>query len=405
MSKVIVIGGGASGLVAAIYAAKVGNDVCVLERNSNCGKKLLVTGNGHCNYYNIDQSIEHYHSSSKNDLYKIINEESNIDNLQFFESIGIFPKIKNGYYYPLSNQSISILNALITEVKLLNVEIKNNILVTDVFKEDNRFQVITDYEVYECDKLIVSCGGKAAPKTGSDGFGYSLLEKFGHEIIKPLPALVQLVCEDNITKAWAGIRSDVKLNLFVNGKIEKEETGEIMLTDYGVSGICVFNLSGIAAKEIAKNNKVILKINFVPNMELTKESFNEFNKKIKNRTISQILDGFLNYKLVNALLKKIKINPQAEWDELTDLEQKELIKILTKYEIEIKDTKSFDSAQVCSGGLSLEQINLETMESKLVPNMFVTGELLDVDGDCGGYNLNWAWTSGKLAGKGTGKND
>jgi len=407
MSKVIVIGGGASGLVAAIYAAKEYNNVMILERNSNCGKKLLITGNGRCNYYNEDQNIEHYHTTNNNvDLKEIINQKSNVENLHFFESIGIMPKIKNGYYYPLSNQAISILNALVIEAELLNVDIKNNVTVSDVIKEDNLFKVITDYEVYECDKLIVATGSKAAPKTGSDGFGYQLLQKFGHTIIKPLPALVQLICEDAITKDWDGVRSDALVSVYTNSIKQQEEYGEIMLTEYGVSGICVFNLSGIVAKELDNGNNVTLKINFIPSLNLNdiEDAFNwfsEYNHKVKNRSVSQLLDGFLNYKLVNAILKNIKIDRDAEWDELSNVQQKSIIKSLIGYEIKVVGTNSFDKAQICSGGVSLDEINIKTMESKIIPNLHITGELVDVDGDCGGYNLNWAWTSGKLAGKGT----
>lgn len=405
MSKVIVIGGGASGLVAAIYSAKSGNEVVVLERNSNCGKKLLITGNGRCNYFNADQNIKHYQTSSNIDLKKIINEESNKENLEFFESIGIMPKIKNGYYYPLSNQAVSVLNALVLEAINNNVDIKTNILVNDIIKDQNIFKIITDYENYECDKVIIASGSYAAPKTGSDGFGYNVLRKLGHTVIKPLPSLVQLKTDDKITEYWDGVRSDVQVSLYINGKKEKEELGEIMLTDYGVSGICVFNLSGLAAKALNNNDNVSLKINFLPNIEFTTKWFEEYNNKVSNRTISELLDCLLNYKLVNALLKKLKIKNELLWDELSEDDKSLLIDALTSYEIEITGTNSFDKAQVCSGGIPLEEINITTMESKIISNLFVVGELLDVDGDCGGYNLNWAWTSGKLAGKGTKDND
>jgi len=405
MSKVIVIGGGASGLVSAIYAAKENNEVIILERNSTCGKKILITGNGRCNYYNDDQDINNYHTSSNIDLTKIINEESNVENLKFFESIGIMPKIKNGYYYPLSNQATSILNSLVTEAVSLNIDIKNNILVKDIIVENNLFKIITDYEIYECDKVILATGSKAAPKTGSDGFGYELSKKLGHTVIKPLPSLVQLIANDKITSSWDGVRSDALVSIYVNDELQKEELGEIMLTDYGVSGICVFNLSSIAARNLDINNEVSLKINFVPNIELTVEWFNEFNSKVHDRTLSEILDGILNYKLVNAILNKNKIDRDSKWDELNDDKKELLINSLKSYELEIVGTNSFDKAQVCSGGVSLEEINLETMESKIISNLFIVGELLDVDGDCGGYNLNWAWTSGKLAGKGTKDHD
>lgn len=405
MSKVIVIGGGASGLVAAIYSAKAGNEVVIIERNPSCGKKLLITGNGRCNYFNDDQNINHYHTNSSIELVKFINTDSNAENLSFFESIGIMPKIKNGYYYPMSNQATSILNALYIEAVSLNVDIKTNNTVTDVIKENNIFKIITDYETYECDKVIIATGSKAAPKTGSDGFGYDLLKKHGHTIIKPLPSLVQLISNDKIIKDWDGVRSDATISIYVDEEFQKEETGEIMLTDYGVSGICVFNISGMAARNLDINKKVTLKINFLPNIDLTIAWVSEFAEKVQNRTITELLDGLLNYKLVNAILKKLKINKDSSWSNLTEKEKLDLINAITSYEIEIIGTNSFDKAQVCSGGVSLEEINLQTMESKIIPNLFIVGELLDVDGDCGGYNLNWAWTSGKIAGKGTKDND
>lgn len=180
-----------------------------------------------------------------------------------------------------------------------------------------------------------------------------------------------------------------------------------MLTDYGVSGICIFNLSGAAAKALNDNKKVDVKINFLPNLNINNpvEWLNKYNEKVSNRTISELLDGILNYKLANALLKKLKINKDAYWHELSISEKENLANSLVSYEINITGTNSFDKAQVCSGGVSLEEINLKTMESNIVPNLYIAGELLDVDGDCGGYNLTWAWASGITAGKGTSTND
>lgn len=407
MTKVIVIGGGAAGLTAAIYSAKEGNEVTILEKNANCGKKILVTGNGRCNYFNRDQSLYHFHTSSSNELGLLLNENNNREILNFFESIGIIPKIKNGYYYPMSNQATSINNALVLEAKLQNVDIKNNISVLDVEKISAGFKVITDYEEYYCDKVIVATGSMAAPKTGSDGFGYKLLQKLGHTIIKPLPALVQLVSNDEITAHWDGVRTEVICELFVDDEAIKKEAGEIMLTDYGVSGICIFNLSGEASKALNARKKVSVKVNFLSNLNIhnTLEWFNEYNRKVNDRTISELLDGLLNYKLVNAILKKLKIDKDTYWEDLSDLDKDNVVRSITNYQINITGTNSFDKAQVCSGGVSLSEINLDNMESKILPNLYIAGELLDVDGDCGGYNLTWAWISGMTAGKGTGKND
>ncbi len=405
MSKVIVIGGGASGLVAAIHSKKAGNEVIILEKNPNCGKKILITGNGRCNYFNEDQDIAHYHTSSNVDLKQVINAENNKLILEFFESIGIIPKIKNGYYYPLSNQATSINNALILQAKLLNVDIKNNINVTDIIYENDKFNIKTDYEDYSCDKVIVATGSKAAPKTGSDGFGYELLKRLGHTVIKPLPSLVQLKSNDRITTYWDGVRTDASATLYVNGEEQRSETGEIMLTDYGISGICIFNISGEAARAIDNKDKANIKINFLPNINLNINWLEEYNKNVPNRTLSELLDCLLNYKLVNALLKKIKIERDAKLADLTNTEKENLINALTNYDIEITGTNAYDKAQVCSGGIPLNEIDLNTMESKIVKNLYIIGELLDVNGDCGGYNLTWAWTTGFIAGKGISNND
>jgi len=406
MSKVIVIGGGASGLVAAINAKKVGNDVLLIERNPSCGKKILVTGNGRCNYFNEDNSLIHYHSSNDADLINIITEEKLKEALSFFESIGIIPKKKNGYYYPMSNQAISIVNALVLEAENVGVEIKNNILVKNIIKENEKFKVKTDYEDYHCDKVIIATGSYAAPKTGSDGMGYKFLNDLGHSMIKVLPALTQLKSDDKITSDWDGVRNEAAVTLCIDNECVKQETGEIMLTDYGVSGICIFNLSGIAAKALDSNKKVDVKINFLSNLEIDDINtavkwFDEYTNRVLNRTISELLDGILNYKLVNAILKRVNIKKDVYWNNLKEEEKELLVNNLINLDLKIKGANSFDKAQVCSGGIPLEEINLNKMESKKVENLFVCGELLDVFGDCGGYNLTWAWVSGMLAGKGT----
>lgn len=404
MKKIVIIGAGASGLVSAIFAAKHGNEVIVLEKNPICGKKILATGNGRCNFWNEDQSFRHYRSSNLEEVKKVLSTSNKEKILKFFKNIGIEPKIKNGYYYPFSNQAITMQKALLLEAEKANVKIKTKKEVINVKKVKNKFEIyIKDGSKIVSDTVILSTGSKAAPKTGSDGFGYEICKKFHHSIVKPLPALVQLKANEDFLKQWEGIRAEVKITLYENNKKLAEEKGEIQLTNYGISGICVFNLSGRVARGLAENKKEIVEINFLE--ELNIKTQNEFlqwmnhrDKILKNRTISELLEGVLNYKLVDVLLKKAKINKQIAWKKLTNQEKQNLAKNIVAFDLNIIGTNSFDNAQVCSGGVPLSEINTNTMESKKVDGLFLTGEILDVDGDCGGYNLEWAWITGMIAG-------
>lgn len=395
MKRVVVIGAGASGIVASIFAS-YNNEVIVLERNSAPLKKLLLTGNGKCNYFNENQDINNYNSTNIDLVKEVINENNINSVLDFFDKIGIIPKVRNGYYYPYSNLSNSIKEALLKEALLNNVQIKTDYLVKDIAKKDNKF-IIND-EI-ECDYVILSTGSKACPKTGSDGIGYELLKKFNHNIIKVLPALTQLIGNKSYFKDWAGIRLDAKVSLYENDKFIKEEIGELQLTKSGLSGICVFNLSGKIKRGLDKGYKEDIHINFLPFVNNIEEFLKDRNNKVKNRTIIELLEGLINYKLVKILLKEAYIDENKYYNELSNIEKETLFNNLINFEVDIIDTNDFDNAQVCSGGLSLEEININTMESKLVSGLFVIGELLDIDGICGGYNLTVAWISGMLAGK------
>lgn len=399
MSKVIVVGGGASGLVSAIFAARNNNEVILLERNSKCGKKLLLTGNGKCNYWNSNINIESYHSETVELVNNIITEENEEKVLSFFEEIGIVPKIKNGYYYPFSNQSSSVLTSLINYAIKCGVKIENEVLVEYINYLDGEFVLNTENKIYKCDKVVLATGSKAVPKTGSDGMGYNFLKKFNHNIIKPLPSLVQLIGKGLYFRKWAGIRTDVIVSLYENDKFIKSEEGEIQLTDYGVSGICIFQLSGIIARGLDNQFKETIKINFIPWL---KDNFYDYmdsrNEKLQGFTIEELLEGMFNYKLVNLILELCNISKDLYWNELDDDMKKELYKYLTNFSLDIIGTNGFDKCQVCSGGVDIKEINLNTMESKKQKGLYITGELLDVDGDCGGYNLAIAWITGMLAG-------
>ncbi len=394
--KIIIIGGGASGITSAITARRKGYEVVVLEKNSSLLKKLKITGNGHCNYYNKDQNLCHYHSDNKELISKVINDKNLEQASLFFDSIGIVPKIKNGYYYPFSNQAISVCSSLILEAEKLGVVLKTDIEVQEI-KKFNKFQVITTNGVYEADKVIVSTGGMSYQKTGSDGFGYRELKRLGHNINLLLPGLTPLIIS-NPKKEWKGIRTDVSISLLENNKLVRKESGEIQLTEDGISGICTMQLSSYISKGLYLGKDERIKINFLPFID--EDNFYTFmddrSRKMKDRTIMELLEGVLNYKLISAILKK---EQKLIWDKCNNKEKESIKENLLSYIVEVVDTKSFDHSQVTLGGVSLLEVNLDTMESRKVKDLYITGELLDINGDCGGYNLTIAWITGLIAGE------
>lgn len=398
MQKIVIIGGGASGLTAAINAKNDNNEIIILEQNSTCGKKLSITGNGKCNYWNIDQDLSHYHSYSNEYLKSIIDVDIQKSSLDFLTNIGIVPRIKNGYYYPSSNQASTVVSSLLIEAKLKNIVIKTNKLVEKIVKENEKFKIICQDEIIICDILVASMGSNASINKPYNG--YKLLKGLGHTVITPLPSLVGLKSNKNYFKEWSGIRTNATIYHLEDNEIINRETGEIQLTDYGVSGICIFNLSEKISKGLNKNKQEEILINFYPEVNTSfRDWLENRNNELKNRNIMELLEGSLNYKLVKVILKVTKIDENLSWKDIEEVKKKELIRNLTNHKLQITSTNSEQKAQVMSGGIPLTEINCKTMESLICKNLYITGEILDVDGDCGGYNLGFAWMSGIIAGK------
>lgn len=384
--KIIIIGSGASGLAAGISLLRCGYDVTILERNNISGKKLLLTGASRCNFFNSDQNIVHYHSSDKDILAKIITSD-NIHLVEdFITSLGIVPKVKDGYYYPFANQAYNMKELLERTYLDLGGKIKYNYLVEKIEKKNSLFLI---NDTISCDKLILATGSKAYKMTGSDGIGYQLAKKFNHHIVKVLPSLTSLITREKIN--LKGVRVDAKVTLYEDGVKVREELGQVQFTDYGLSGICIFNLSYYAVKGLNKNKKEVITIDLMPFMD--KVSF-------KNKKVYDLLLGFLPNKMIDYILKTLDISKDVYYEDLKNEKRQELTKILKEMEFNITSYKEFDFSQVCSGGVSLREINPLTMESIFVKNLYIIGELLDVNGDCGGYNLTFAFLTGILTSRG-----
>ena len=396
MSKVVVVGAGASGIIAALKASEK-NKVIIVEKNDKIGKKLLLTGNGRCNYWHDNISINNYETDDTNNLDVILSNLQEVYN--YLYSIGIYPKIKDGYYYPYSNASFSIVELFKNELKRKKIEIFYDFNVIDILKKDNKFEIISKSKTISCDRVIISTGSKAYYKTGSDGFAYDYLKKYNFIINPVLPSLVALKSNNRYLKDWNGLRLDAKLSLYINNCFIQDEIGEVQLTDYGISGICTFNLSSKVAKALYLKKDVKIYLNFMPFLN---ESFYDFfskRSKIINKTIYELLETIFNYKLINIILAKSNISKNAYFNSLTEKEIKDLSFNIEKFEVNIIDTNGFDKAQTCVGGISLKEINPLTMECMKIDNLFLTGELLDVNGICGGYNLALAFITGFIAGK------
>lgn len=403
MKKTVgIIGGGASGMMAAIAAAMHGADVTILEHTDRIGKKILVTGNGKCNFTNQVMGVKQYYGTYPDFVCPVFDQFSLENTLQFFEENGLLYKEKNGGYYPVSNQAASVLDVLRFALKRYQVKILTNQQIVDILpKDDQTFLVKTKEAQFGFQAVILACGSRAAAKTGSDGSGYELAKKLGHKIVKPVPALVQLKSSESYFKCISGIRLDVKLSLIIEQKLRCLESGELQITDYGISGIPVFQVSRIVSRALADNPKVKIEmlVDTLPEYDASvlEKLLLKRRKENEMLTVEEFLQGFSNKKMNLQFLKMLGIKANTEMKKIQEQQIKNFVELAKQWRIPIMDTNGFQNCQVCAGGVSTEQMTT-SCESKLHKNLYLVGELVDIDGICGGYNLQWAWSSGYVAG-------
>lgn len=399
---VIIVGAGASGLMAGISAARKGAKVLILEHMDSAGKKILTTGNGKCNFTNEKQGSRYYRGKNPAFVLNIMEQFGLKETLQLFEELGIVPRSKrDGYYYPASGQASSVREVLLMECRRLKVRIAYNVGIRSIKKKSGCFLFHTKQGEFQSVSCIIATGGKAANKTGSDGSGIPYIVGFGHNVIDIVPALVALQGKQSFLKEIAGIRAENRVEIYIENEKIAEETGELQLTDYGVSGIPVFQLSRYAAYGLLEGKSVYVLLDFLPwQTEEETHSMLEirFHKNGTGKTAKEALIGLFPDKLIGVLLTEAGIRPEMKAGDCVVEELEALAAVVHHLRVDISATRGFDSAQVTAGGVDTTEIDASTMESRLVPGLYFSGEVVDIDGMCGGYNLQWAWSSGWVAG-------
>ena len=398
---VLIVGGGAAGLMAAITAAKNGAKTAILEHMEKTGKKILSTGNGKCNYTNKEQGLAFYRGEDPSFVVPVFQQFGFKETIDFFEELGVMPKEKKGYYYPASEQASAISDVLHLEANFLRIEEFCNCEIIRILQEQHLFIVTTNVGNFAAKSLIFATGLLAAPKSGSDGSAFPYIENFGHHFIDIVPALVPLKGRQAFFKSLAGIRAEVQASLFVENSQICAERGELQLTDYGVSGIPIFQLSRFATKALKKKQSVHILLDFLP--DLTMDNVTEllekrFYKKEQKKTRVECLVGLFPRKLSEVFLKEAHIELDHGPDKISHNQIQELAKQIKALRVDVIGSRTYEQAQVCAGGIDTQEIYPDTMESKLVKGLFFAGEIVDIDGMCGGYNLQWAWSSGYVAG-------
>ena len=395
---VIIVGGGASGLLLSIILKKMNIDVCLIERNERVGVKILSTGNGRCNIGNLNISKENFHSMNEEFVEELLNKYPIELVIDIFEILGLHMiNESDGKLFPLSYQASSVIDIFRINLEELNIPVYTGEKIIEVFLKNGTYTLKSaSSKIFNCNKLVLATGGNSAPKTGSDGIGYRLAKSLNHTIIKTYPALVQLKLKSDLLKALSGIKFEGIVKLIVNDEIVKITSGEILYTDYGISGIPILNLSSIAVRSMESGKEVYISINHFPNMDKeTLEIFleNHFNM-FKDRSIFNSFIGIINKKLIPILIKSSGIiNVNTKVRDLSSDQKSNLINKINSWKFEVIDSTGFGSSQVTSGGVNTLEIDSSTLESKINKNLYFTGEIMDVDGDCGGYNLYFAWIS------------
>lgn len=401
MRTVAVIGGGASGMMAAVTAASEGARVILLEHKDRIGKKILSTGNGRCNFTNIHQEPICYHSEDPLFPWEVVERFNAQAVISFFFQLGVYSKNRNGYIYPNSDQASAVLDAFRMELDRLKVEIRTGVECREIRPGKKGFTVLTDQGPVRADRVILCAGSKAAPTTGSDGSGYDLAKKLGHRILPVLPSLTALKCEEKFFKSIAGVRANGSVSIWSGGECIAKDTGEIQLTDYGISGIPVFQVSRYASKLLCEKKETDAVLDFMPDFTKTQtDAFLRARAKTRpDKSAEMFLIGLFHKKLCDLWIRLSEIPRQRKAGELTEDEIARLTDLIKEFRVRVRETNPYDKAQVCCGGVDTREVNPETLESVYVPGVYFAGEILDVDGMCGGYNLTFAWASGYVAGK------
>ena len=400
--KIAVIGAGASGMMAAIQAARMGAQVSVYEKNDRVGRKILSTGNGKCNFSNEKMSADFYRGSGVMLVDSIFQTFGLRETKAFFGELGMRIKERDGYLYPASGQASTVLDVLRYELERLLVNIHTDRQAMNLNAGLGGITIETGNGWKgKYDAVVLACGGKAAPKTGSDGQGFVLAKKLGHHIVSVVPALTALRCREDFYKRAAGVRCDANLTLYIDGQPVRSDKGELQWTDYGISGIPVFQLSRDVAYGLSEHRTVTVKINMMP--DFTEDNaYRMFWKQRWERqgaqTMEQFVTGLVNKKIGLLLLKLAGIRENERASEVPRTCREKLEKLYRSFTVSVCGTNSFDQAQVCAGGVDCREVT-DTLESRIVPGVFFAGEILDIDGICGGYNLQWAWSSGSVAGQ------
>ncbi len=396
-----IIGGGASGMAAALAAAENKDaQVVLFERQARVGRKLQATGNGRCNLSNQNISLSHYHGQAAAFAQNALQHFPVEKTLQWFRQLGLFTVAEDtGRVYPYSDQANSVVDVLRFGLQKENITLKCGFEVTRLRRSGDGFAVENGEETVFCDRVVVACGGLAGTKLGGTMAGYKLLRSFGHRCTKLRPALVQLKSSWNGCVSLKGVRANCQVQILQDGVLHAQSRGELQFAEYGLSGPVIFEVS----RDVCQGGNWSAKLNFLP--DETEESLrNELSARAtKALPAEELLTGMLHNRLGKVLLQSAGIRGQRMCDSLTEAELREICRMIQGLEVSLTETLGMDSAQVTAGGIVTAEFDPETMESRLVPGLFACGEVLDIDGDCGGYNLQWAWSSGRLAGESAGK--
>jgi len=402
MNTIAVIGGGASGMMASICAARLGANVTLFEHNNSVGKKILASGNGRCNIINTTAAPEDYFGENPYFVQHALKQLPFEAFEKFCHSLGLILDVKDdGRCYPLSNEAKSVVSVFKNSCINAGVKIQTDVHVDSITKKANQFIVQTSNGQNFYDKVLIATGSEAAPQLGATADGYSFASSFGHHIIPVYPSLVQLHLDSVYHQRMSGIKTVAEVHLYVNGKKEESVTGDILFANYGISGLAVLDISQKASFALLNHDKVELALNLLPryNRQSLISLLEKLSQSVPQYSLEVFLGSLLPTKIAHSLLRSCDLDPAQSVSSLSSKSFKKIVHILQDWRFKVTDTHGFKHAEVSGGGVSTSQVNPKTMESTLVQGLYFAGEVLDIVGRRGGFNFHFAWASGMLAGR------